>query len=234
MANTCCRIWPVIVQPFRCLGRRIAIDLSERQRRIVEIVRAEEPITGERIARRLGVSRAAIRADLSLLTMSGMLSARPRVGYTCAAEKEPSRVFSDLFRTYRVRDCQSVPVVIPQSASCYDAIVTMFLEDVGTIFVVREERQLAGVVSRKDLLKVAIGRSDLHNVPVSLVMTRMPNIVTVEATATMYDAAKLLIDAQVDSLPVVLPGADGWEVAGRVTKTNIARLVVELGSLREV
>jgi CBS domain-containing protein len=125
-------------------------------------------------------------------------------------------------------------VVIPQSASCYDAIVTMFLEDVGTIFVVREERQLAGVVSRKDLLKVAIGRSDLHNVPVSLVMTRMPNIVTVEATATMYDAAKLLIDAQVDSLPVVLPGADGWEVAGRVTKTNIARLVVELGSLREV
>ncbi|MCY0869315.1 MAG: helix-turn-helix transcriptional regulator [Firmicutes bacterium] len=212
----------------------MAIDLSERQRRIVEIVRSDEPITGERIAHRLGVSRAAIRADLSLLTMSGVLCARPRVGYTCAARKEPSRVFSDLFRTYRVQDCQSVPVVIGQSASCYDAIVTMFLEDVGTIFAVRDGRQLAGVVSRKDLLKVAIGRSDLHSVPVSLVMTRMPNIVTVQASATMYDAAKLLIDAQVDSLPVVVSNEDDCEVVGRVTKTNIARLVVELGSLREV
>lgn len=57
------------------------IPLSERQRKIAEIVRQEGPVAGEAIARELGLSRAALRSDLAILTMSGILDARPRVGY---------------------------------------------------------------------------------------------------------------------------------------------------------
>jgi len=47
----------------------------------VDIVKKNEPITSEQIAEKLNLTRAALRPDLSILTMSGILDARPRVGY---------------------------------------------------------------------------------------------------------------------------------------------------------
>ncbi len=166
--------------------------------------------------------------------MAGILDARPRVGYFYVGN-QTADLWSEVIGKYLVKDYKSVPVVVQEHTTVYDAIVTMFLEDVGTLFVVREKGTLAGVASRKDLLKVAIGQSNLHEVPISLAMTRMPNIATIALDATMYDAAKKLIEAQVDSLPVVKPGSDQTvEVVGRVTKTTITRLLVELGSARNV
>ena len=57
------------------------ISLSTRQKRIAEIVRQDGPITGEHIAERLNVTRAALRSDLAILVMGGILDARPKVGY---------------------------------------------------------------------------------------------------------------------------------------------------------
>lgn len=57
------------------------ISLSNRQKRIAEIVRQDGPITGEHIAERLNVTRAALRSDLAILVMGGILDARPKVGY---------------------------------------------------------------------------------------------------------------------------------------------------------
>ncbi len=57
------------------------IELSKRQQQIVEIVKNNVPITGEHIAERLSLTRATLRPDLAILTMSGILEARPRVGY---------------------------------------------------------------------------------------------------------------------------------------------------------
>ena len=48
------------------------IALSNRQKRIAEIVRLEGPITGEHIAERLNVTRAALRSDLAILIMGGI------------------------------------------------------------------------------------------------------------------------------------------------------------------
>ena len=45
------------------------ISLSNRQKRIAEIVRQDGPITGEHIAERLNVTRAALRSDLAILVM---------------------------------------------------------------------------------------------------------------------------------------------------------------------
>ncbi|MHB1627383.1 MAG: helix-turn-helix transcriptional regulator [Bacilli bacterium] len=210
------------------------IELSARQQRIVAIVRERGTVTGEHIAEELSLTRATLRSDLAILTMAGILDARPRVGYFYVGD-QASSFGSEVIGKYLVKDYKSVPVVVQEHTTVYDAIVTMFLEDVGTLYVVREQGILIGVASRKDLLKVAIGQSDLHEVPVSLAMTRMPNITTVTLDASMYDAAKKLIETQVDSLPVVKPGPDqAVEVVGRVTKTTVTRLFVELGSARTV
>ena len=64
------------------VGKGVSIiALSNRQKRIAEIVRLEGPITGEHIAQRLNVTRAALRSDLAILIMGGILDARPKVGY---------------------------------------------------------------------------------------------------------------------------------------------------------
>ena len=53
----------------------------------------------------------------------------------------------------KVRDFQSIPVVVAEHISVYDAICHMFLEDVGTLFVVDDTSLLTGVLSRKDFIK---------------------------------------------------------------------------------
>jgi CBS domain-containing protein len=97
-----------------------------------------------------------------------------------------------------------------RSTSVYDTIVQLFLEDVGTIFVVQDDGSLSGLVSRKDLLKIAIGNADIHKIPVGIIMTRMPNLVTLTPEETAYDAAKKIVDHQVDALPVVKVIKTGW------------------------
>jgi predicted transcriptional regulator len=42
--------------------------------------------------------------------------------------------------------------------------------------------------------------------------------------------AKLLIDKQIDALPIVRPSENGYEVIGRITKTNITKAFVALGN----
>ena len=189
-------------------------------------------MTGEQLAERLGVSRAALRPDLAILIMSGVLDARPKVGYYYTGKGAFSMLMEEIAR-YKVRDVQSVPVVVAATASAYDTIVTMFLEDVGTVFVVEPGGILKGVVSRKDLLKVAMGSRDLQKIPVQVLMTGMSKMITTDPDEPILAAAKKLVDGEIDSLPVVRPmgTADekAFEVVGRLTKTNITRLLVEMG-----
>jgi len=213
--------------------RWILIQLTPRQEQIIEIVRKYAPITGERIAELLNVRRATLRPDLAVLTMAGLLEARPRVGYFCS-DKALQVLAVEEVRRLKVDEVKAVPVVVEGKTSVYDSIVAMFTEDVGTLFIVSENGYLEGVVSRKDLLKVALGKADLREIPVGVVMTRMPNVVTVSGDETVYEAAKKLVDHEVDALPVVEPvtGEDGKErfrITGRFTKTTVARLFVELG-----
>jgi CBS domain-containing protein len=199
------------------------------------MVKTLGPITGEQIAERLNVTRAALRPDLAILVMSGMVEARPKVGYYYTGKNVMS-MLTEKISKIKVRDIQSVPVVVTASTSVYDAVVTLFLEDVGSVFVAEPAGILTGVVSRKDVLKVAMGGSDLHKMPVKVIMTPMPKIVVTTPEESVLTAAKKIIDNEVDSLPVVANAnhkdAKAYEVIGRLTKTNIARLFVELGEGR--
>ncbi|MFV9511037.1 helix-turn-helix transcriptional regulator [Tepidibacillus sp. LV47] len=213
----------------------MTIELTSRQELILKIVKEEGPITGEQIAEKLNLTRATLRPDLSILTMAGYLEARPRVGYYYSGKKG-NQILKESLNKMMVKDYKSVPVVIKEDTSVYDAIVTMFLEDVGTLFVVKERGTLAGIVSRKDLLKAAIGKQNLQDLPISVIMTRMPNIITCRMEEPLIEAANKLIQYQIDALPVVKPLEDGQglEVVGRITKTTIARAFVELGKDHEV
>ncbi|MDP1420812.1 helix-turn-helix transcriptional regulator [Peribacillus simplex] len=205
----------------------IIIQLNKRQEQILQIVKENGPITGEHIADRLNLTRATLRPDLAILTMAGFLDARPRVGYFYTG-RSGTQLLTDSLNHLYVRDHQSIPVVVDEGISVYDAIVMMFLEDVGTMFVVDKHALLVGVLSRKDLLRASIGKQELNSIPVNIIMTRMPNITMCSKEDLLIDVAKKLIDKQIDSLPVVKDTEKGYEVIGRITKTNITKAFVAL------
>lgn len=206
------------------------IQLSERQEKIIQIVRDNQPVTGEAIARQLDLTRATLRPDLAILTMSGILDAKPKVGYFITGKTKPSYV-SDTINSIHVRDVMSVPIIIDESTSLYDAVVLMFIEDVGSIYVTNEG-YLAGVISRKDLLRNAIGGTDLHKVPIGVIMTRMPNLIYVTKDETVLSAAIKIMEHEIDSIPVVEEAENSkyLKVIGRISKTTITRIFVELGN----
>jgi DeoR family transcriptional regulator, catabolite repression regulator len=204
------------------------IELTKRQELIIQIVKDNGPITGENIAEQLNLTRATLRPDLSILTMAGYLDARPRVGYFYTG-KSGTQLLTENLQKILVKDYNSIPVIVKENVSVYDAICTMFLEDVGTLFVVDQNSLLVGVLSRKDLLRASIGKQELTALPINIIMTRMPNITMCEMEDSLIDVAKLLIDKQIDALPIVRQTEKGFEVIGRITKTNITKAFVALG-----
>jgi len=205
------------------------IELNKRQEQILQIVKDEGPITGEHIADQLSLTRATLRPDLAILTMAGYLEARPSVGYFYTG-KTGAQLLTDKIKKIQVQEYQSIPVVVNENVSVYDAICTMFLEDVGTLFVVDEKSQLVGVLSRKDLLRASIGKQELTSIPVHIIMTRMPNITYCYREDLLIDIAKILIEKQIDAMPVIKEGDGNFEVVGRITKTNITKLLVALAN----
>ena len=128
-----------------------------------------------------------------------------------------------------VRDYQSVPTVLSEKASAYDAMVALFVANVGSLCIIDENNALTGVVSRKDLLKLALNGSNVKEYPVSIIMTRMPNIVMTTPDESLWSAARKLIVHEVDALPITKKLDEGYEVIGRFTKTNVAKAFVDLG-----
>jgi DeoR family transcriptional regulator, catabolite repression regulator len=208
----------------------VIIKLSKRQDEILQIVKQNGPITGKDIAEKLSLTRAALRPDLAILTMSGNLDARPRVGYFFNESYETKQQ-AKRFIHQKVTDYKAHPIVVGKSASVYDAIVQLFLEDVGTLYAVDTNGHLAGVVSRKDLLRASLGNQNLNELPVSVIMTRMPNIITINPDETLLEAAKKMIHNHIDSLPVVKEVEDQkstYLLVGRITKTTITRAYLEI------
>lgn len=211
----------------------VTIELSPRQHKILELAKAEGPITGEELAGHLNVTRAALRSDLAILTMSGLLDSRPRVGYTHSG-KSLSFFNADRLKSIKVREVCSVPAVISEEKSTYDAIVTMFLEDVGTLVVVNKDGFLAGIVTRSDLLKNSMGSLDLEKMPVGVVMTRLANTIYITPDETVLQAARKLLSHRISTMPVVRQKdkEDELELVGVISQRVITRLFVEIGEGR--
>lgn len=203
------------------------MEFNERQKHIIEIVKSHEPITSEKIASILDVTRSTLRTDLSVLTKLDILEARPKVGYCYLGKPNTSFQYAKI----TVGEVMARSVAVDEKTSIYDAIVTMFLEDAGTIFVL-SHNYLAGVISRKDFIKSAIGGLDMKEIPVGVIMTRMPNIVMATTDELMIDVAKKIMEHQIDCLPVVEVESNeiesNYKVLGRISKTNINELYVDM------
>ena len=205
------------------------MNLSKLQEQIAQIVREEGPVTGSAIAEHLEVTRSALRSDLSVLTMLGVLDARPNVGYYYVGLSKETQT-AERLKSFLVSDVLSQAVVVNGDTSLYDTIVTIFTEDVGTILVC-DDSYLVGVVSRKDLLRASMGQTDSHTMPISMIMTPVSKVITVEPTDTLVEAAQKMIDYEVDCLPVVVredvENKKRLKVVGRVSKTTVAKVFLE-------
>ncbi|CAH2214091.1 helix-turn-helix transcriptional regulator [Tepidibacter aestuarii] len=206
------------------------IQLNDRQIKIIDIVKEHQPITSENIASMLNVTRATLRPDLAILTMTGILDARPKVGYFYSGINQNNMISEEL-KNKKVSEIMSIPVMLTEETTVYNAIVTMFLEDVGSIYIINDGH-LSGVVSRKDLLKSTIGGIDINKIPVGMIMTRMPNVIMCKEEDTVIKAVKKIIEHEVDSVPVVKKESkddkEYYKVVGRISKTNITKLFLEL------
>lgn len=206
------------------------MELSSRQKKIIEIVKKNEPITGEKIATLLGFSRSTLRPDFSLLTLSQLLIAKPKVGYFYNTHKVEPFIIKDI-KEKKVEDVMSVPMIVRSDTSIQDTIIKIFLEDVGSIYIT-EHNQLVGLVSRKDLLKIVIGKINIEEMPITMAMTRVPNIAYVFSNDSVETATKKLLQHEVDSLPVIEyvdeDSLKNLKVVGKFSKTLISRLFLNL------
>lgn len=210
-----------------------AIQLTARQLELLELVKKHSPVTGEQLAEYLGVSRPTLRSDLSLLVMLGLLDAKPKVGYFLGNNYRSGSGPLQRFNSMKVREVQGVPVNVPESLSVHDAVITLFTENADTLLVVNEDKRLAGIITPKDLLKITLGNAGAAAIPVSMVMTRYPNIVTLSPDDSVMEAIRKMSQHQVDCLPVINSRDEQGlfpEVTGWVSKSNIIRLIADIAA----
>ena len=201
------------------------MQLTERQREIVEIIKKYGPITGDEIAKMIYITRSALRTDFSILKKMSIIKSKQKVGYTY------NEAFVESNNKTLVKHIMGMPITIDESYSVYKTVLLMFEKDIGTIFITKDGN-LSGIVSRKDLLRIAIGKRDIEQIPINLIMTRMPNIIFSTEDETIEDCVKKIIEHQIDSVPVVRitekNGKEIYKVVGRFTKTNVSKLLLDI------
>ena len=200
------------------------MKLSKRQEQIIAVVKEHQPVSGERISDILAVSRATLGSDLSFLTLSGILKASPKVGYTYESDNMEAFFFFDVFQT-KVQEIMSPPLMVAQDTSIRDAITNLFMYDVGSLYVMDEAKELLGVLSRKDLLRASLN-TNIDGTPVAVCMTRVPHVKTCTPEFTILEAADTLQKYEVDSLPVV-EKENPKKVIGKITKTKILTYITQ-------
>lgn len=195
------------------------LKLTKRQNQIVDIVKKNAPITSTQIADKLGLSMPTIRADLRLLTAFGTLEAKPKVGYAYNDSPEERISYQELYAE-PIESILQKPTEIREDATLTEAVNTLFIEDVGSLYVIGNHHELVGLISRKDLLRATLNNTNASLTLASTVMTRMPNIFTVTPNMSVLESGQLLLDRKVDSLPVV-DKSDPTKVVGKITKNRI-------------
>jgi len=203
---------------------------------LLELVKKHAPVTGEQLAEFLNVSRPTLRSDLSLLVMLGMLDAKPKVGYFLGNTYQSNSGSLQRLHEMKLRDIQGISVNIPETLSVHDAVVTLFTENADTLLVINDKKHFVGIITPKDLLKITLGNPSAGNIPVSMVMTRYPNIVTLHPDDSVLDAIQKMAHHRVDCLPVIRrdeltehhPHVIGW-----VSHSNITRLLADIATSQE-
>ena len=123
------------------------MDLTERQKKILIMLKEKSLLSGDEIAQNLNITKSALRTDFSILTTLKLITSKQNKGYS----------YNNKCTTIKVRDCMSPQNSIDIRTSVYDAIIHLFNYDLGTLVVVENEK-LVGIISRKDLLKATLNK----------------------------------------------------------------------------
>lgn len=132
----------------------------------------------------------------------------------------------------QVRDLMSRQVVtITESDSCKEAVARMHRARVRHLPVVSSEGTLVGVVTDRDLRHHLFSPrmyKELGTIPVDMLLKAVPvseimstPVISVKADDELMDAAELMLEDKVGSLPVV----DQGRVVGIVTETDLLRQI---------
>ena len=202
------------------------MNLTKRQKQIIEVIQQFEPITSEKIASELSLGKSTLRNDLMVLGMLNIIEAKPNVGYYYNHQYH-QKTFDERQKLKTVQEIMGIAVTAPVTATYGEVLTKLFLHDIGTVFIVNEENYLVGVISRKDMLKLSQNQ-EAASLPIALAMTRMPNIATVFQQELASEALQKLIRHQVDCLPVVEQDDKGMRVMGKVSKTIFIHFLAEL------
>ena len=189
------------------------MDLTERQKKILIMLKEKSLLSGDEIAQNLNITKSALRTDFSILTTLKLITSKQNKGYS----------YNNKCTIIKVKDYMSPQNSIDIRTSVYDAIIHLFNYDLGTLVVVENEK-LVGIISRKDLLKATLNKKNIEKTPVSMIMTRMPNIVHCFEDDNIKEAIEKLIKHEIDSLPVLRKEKGKLSLVGRFTKTNVTKL----------
>jgi acetoin utilization protein AcuB len=113
------------------------------------------------------------------------------------------------------------PVTIVGETSVRQALSIIDERHLRHLPVVDEKDALVGIVSEKDLLRAK------GDVPVAEIMTR--DVVTVTEYTALEEAARIMADHKISSLPVMRNG----KLVGIITETDLFRIFLELLGARE-
>ncbi len=124
-----------------------------------------------------------------------------------------------------VRDfLRKAPITVPPQCSLAEAARLMSDHDVGDVLVMSGE-QILGIVTDRDIAVRGVGSGRGFEKTIADVMTEHP--ITIEGSADIFEAYRLLKEVGVRHLPVVEDG----ELGGIVTMDDLLiALVLELGA----
>ncbi|HEM46891.1 MAG TPA: CBS domain-containing protein, partial [Alphaproteobacteria bacterium] len=113
------------------------------------------------------------------------------------------------------------PATITAETPVHKALEVIQAKAVRHLPVVNDKDQLIGIVSEKDLLRADSGAN------VEQIMTR--DVVTATEYTALEDAARIMADRAISSLPVMRNG----KLVGIITETNLFMIFLELLGARE-
>lgn len=203
------------------------MEFSAREKQIIKLVQKYEPMTGDAIAHALAISKSTLRTELALLVKLGILISKTNVGY-CYNNAFEENIRYDELKLAKVEEVMGVAVTALSTDTFTEVIAKLFLHDVGTVFIVDGENYLAGVVSRKDLLKIMIANHNAQHLPIAMAMTRMPNVIYTTPEDSILDPLRKITSHEIDCIPVVSMENDKYKIIGKVSKTTIIRLFLDV------
>jgi len=128
------------------------------------------------------------------------------------------------------------PVTCSPEISLADATSLMKHEKVSRLPVLDKERHLVGIITEKDILYASPSPASslsihemaylLSKLTVGKLMNK--NVVTIEKTTTVEEAARTMVDQDLSCLPVI----ENNKLIGIITKTDMFKVLLELFGAR--